>query len=1775
MDPQQRLLLETSWEAFERAGIDPTGLHGSRTGVYVGTNGQDYASLLLNSAEDLAGYLATGNSASVVSGRLAYTFGLEGPTVTVDTACSSSLVALHLAAQALRSGECSLALAGGVSVMSTPGPFTEFSRQRGLARDGRVKAFAAAADGTGWGEGVGMLLVERLSDARRNGHPVLAVLRGSAINQDGASNGLTAPNGPSQQRVIRQALANARLTAADLDAVEAHGTGTTLGDPIEAQALLATYGQDRSDDRPLWLGSVKSNIGHTQAAAGVAGVIKMVMAMRHGELPRTLHVDEPSPHVDWSSGAVALLTENMAWPAGDRPRRAGVSSFGMSGTNAHVILEQTPTDPEPASAGTGTRTDGTVLPWPLSAKTPDALREQAARLRAHLDAHPEADPADIGYALATSRAAFAHRAVLLAADRDGFRRALTALAQGDSDPAVVEGTVAPEGRTVFVFPGQGSQWTGMATELLDASPVFDERFAACARALEAYVDWSPYDVLRGAPGAPALERVDVVQPLLFAVMVSLAELWRAHGVQPDAVVGHSQGEIAAACVAGALSLPDAARVVALRSKALGALTGRGGMVSVALPLDELTARLEPFGDQLSIAAVNGPGSVVVSGEPDALDRLMADCAAEEIRARRIPVDYASHSAQVEAIREELLAELAPISPRSGQVPFLSTVTGDWLDTEQLDAEYWYTNLRQPVRLDEATRRLVEADFALFVEAAPHPVLTVGLQDSFDAFGCDARAVGSLRRDEGGPDRFLRSLAEAQVQGATPDWDAVFAGRPGRNVDLPTYAFRHRRYWPQAAPAAPGDVAGLGLGATGHPLLGAALELPDSDGLVFTGRLSLETHPWLADHLVLGSALLPGTAFVELALRAGRQAGCELVEELTLEAPLVVPEQGAVVLRLTVTAPDEAGRRALTLHSRPDGADPHTSWTRHAEGTLLTTAGPPPGTAGGVWPPAGAEPVAVDGFHERLADTGVVYGPAFQGLRAVWRSTPVDPSDPAARAEIHAEVELPAGIRSDGFTLHPVLLDAALQAAAAVALTGATESEPRASRPFSWRGIRVHTPGTTGPLRVTLGTTGPDTLSVRVADPEGTPVAAVDAVISRPVSPAQLPDTAIGDALFRLDWKALPTRPGPGTTPHALALLGEPGPALSDALRTAGTALTTHPDLAALTAADEAGTPVPPVVVARIPADPADVTDPAEAARTSTRRALELLQAWLSDPRLADSRLVLLTSAAVSTAPGDDVPGLVGAPVWGLARSAQSEHPDRFLLIDTDGHPDSHRALPSALAAALDPAQDETQIALRAGKMLVPRLSRANTAEAGTPAAAATPASLDPDGTVLITGATGGLGKLLARHLVTEHKVRHLVLAGRRGPAGDGMPELGAELGELGAQVTLAACDIADREALGRLLTGIPAAHPLTAVIHTAGVTEDGVIDTLTPDGLDRVLRPKVDAVLNLHELTRDLHPAAFVLYSSFSGTLGSPGMANYAAANAFLDAFARHRAAQGLPATSLAWGLWAQSDGMGGRLDDVDRTRMARGGVAPMPAEFGLALFDTALQRTEAVLVPALLEPGTLRRQAQAAGTPIPAVLRDLVRGPARPVPEQTPGGAGTLRERLEATPEKERERLVLDVVRTHVATVLGHSGPEAVGPGQTFKESGFDSLTAVELRNRLNAATGQRLPATLVFDFPTPAAVARHLLAELAPALAAPAVPLLEDIGKLESALSALTPDALAGTDLDDAALDGITERLQSLLATWRETRAEVLGDTAPHELDSATDDEIFDYIDKKFGKG
>ncbi|MFF7166640.1 thioester reductase domain-containing protein [Streptomyces sp. NPDC008086] len=1644
MDPQQRLLLETAWEAFESAGIDPVGLKGTRTGVFTGLVEQSY--LGLPTPTEFDGYLMTSMLSSMASGRIAYVLGLEGPAVSVDTACSSSLTALHLAVQSLRAGECTLALAGASYVAANPVGHIDFSQQQGLAADGRCKPFSASADGIGWSEGVGLLLVERLSDARRNGHTVLAVVRGSAVNQDGASNGLTAPNGPSQERVIRQALANARLGAADVDVVEAHGTGTTLGDPIEAQALLNTYGQERPDgERPLWLGSLKSNIGHAQAAAGVGGIIKMVQAIRHGVLPKSLHSEKPTSVVDWDAGAVELLSEARPWPETGRPRRAAVSAFGASGTNAHVIIEQAPPADETAETDGRDRTDepGTPVsatgpitpPWTLSARSAQALRDQARKLLDHLRDEPGPRPWDVAYSLATGRSHLSHRAAVVGTGPDEVLAGLRALSDGENSPHLVTGRVAEPGKTVFVFPGQGGQWPGMAVELLDDSEVFAAQIRACAKALAPYVDWSLEDVLRQADGAPSLDRVDVIQPASFAVAVSLAALWRAHGVEPAAVVGSSQGEVAAAYVSGGLTLEDAARVAAIRSQVTSALEGRGGIASVALSRDELAARIEGWGDRLSIAVVNGPGSTVVSGDHEALEKFVEECKAEGIRTRRFHADYASHSAQVEEIRDRLLHDLAPIRPRPGTVPFYSTVTAGLLDTTELGAEYWYRNLRHPVEFEETTRTLVGHGHHTFVEVGPHPVLAPVLEDSLD----NPVVVGTLRRESGGLTQFLTSLAKLHTGGGTVDWHALFAGHEARRVPLPTYAFQRERHWYEAS-AAGTDAGRLGVAAAEHPLLGAAVTVASSGETLLTGRLSARTHPWLAEHTVHDAAVLSPALLAELAVRAGDELALNAVDELTVHQPLVLPDRQGLQIQLAVAGDDSASARTFTVHARPDVGD--VTWQRVASGRLGRH-----GTGGAAdltqWPPADAVPLSPHDIGERLGATATDDGP----LTGVW----------SRGDELYAEVRLPDELQRQAtdFGLHPVLLQAALQV---LPLTVDLPGAPGAWLASRWQGFRLHATGAAG-LRVRIRPLGSDTVSVTVADQQGRPLATIESLTARPVTTDELGRSAarVQDDLLHVGWR--PVRLSTETEPLALLQLD------TDHFDTARTA-----DLAAVGAA--AAGPRPPAAVLSRHAAPTDA-DPVRAVYDATHRALALVREWLADERLESTPLVLVTQGAVAVG-DEDVTDLAAGAVWGLLRSAQAESPGRFVLVDTDGDEASLAALPAVVRSG------QAQVAIRAGQALVPRVARVDAATAGT----APSGTWNPDGTVLITGGTGTLGALFARHLVVEHGVRHLLLTSRSGPAAPGAGELRAALTALGAHVTVAACDTADRSALAELLAAVPGDRPLTGVVHAAGVLSDGLITALTPERLDAVLRPKVDAAWHLHDLTRDLDLSAFVLFSSLAGVIGGAGQSNYAAANSFLDSLALHRKAHGLPATSVAWGLWEQLSAMAANLDEADVDRIVRSGFGLVASDRGPAALDLALRLGHATLVGVPVDMATLREQPTRA----PLLFADLARTPLRRSAQDGGLGADSLAALLEGRSAEERYDIVLDLVRAEVAAVLGHPDPGAIRSDHRFTELGFDSLTSVELRNRLGEAVGSRLPASLVFDRPTPGELAAHLCAEVLP---------------------------------------------------------------------------------------
>ncbi|WP_320781508.1 SDR family NAD(P)-dependent oxidoreductase [Streptomyces sp. CRN 30] len=1662
MDPQQRLLLETSWETFERAGIDVADLHGSKAGVFIGVNGADYPGMLNLAGHESLGHLLTGNASSVVSGRVSYTLGFEGPAVTVDTACSASLVALHLAARALRSGDCPLALVGGVTVMSTPGVFAEFGKQGGLSADARCKAFAEGADGTAWGEGVGVLLVERLSDARRNGHRVLAVVRGTAVNQDGASNGMTAPNGPSQQRVIREALASAGVGAADVDVVEAHGTGTSLGDPIEAQALLATYGQERSGGRALLLGSVKSNIGHTQAAAGVAGVIKMVLAMRHGVVPPTLHVDEPSSHVDWASGAVELATEKVAWP-GEGPRRAGVSSFGISGTNAHVILEEAPREgpAEEAAAqdaGPAERQANGVLPWILSAKSPAALRSRATQLSEHAAAQ-DADPARTAVALATARTAFEYRAVVLAEDAAGFTAALDTLADdGTAGRHLVHGTAKPGARTAFVFAGQGAQWAGMGGQWYERLPAFAAAFDATCAAADPQLDVPLADVvLAGAAGrssdhAELIHQTRYTQIALFAVEVALFRTLEAWGVRPDAVLGHSIGEIAAAHVAGVLSLEDAVTLAVARGALMQRLPDGGAMLALDATRAQADAWLRALPaqhrQQVAIAAVNGPSAVVVSGASDAVDQVAEAATQAGRRTRRLQVSHAFHSPLMEPMLDEFRSVLARLTFSRPAVPMISTVTGELAADDITSPDYWVRHAREAVRFQDAVRA-AEPRVDAFLEIGPHAVLTRPLEDSLSE-GHSATVTSVAHRERPLVAALLRAVGALWTGGADVDWRALLPAVPA-GQDLPTYPFERQRFWPRVSPRRAGDVSGAGLAGLDHPLLGAAVSVADGSsagGSVLTGRLSLTTHPWLADHAVVGAVLLPGTAFVELALRAGQSVGCGRIRDLTLETPLVLAPEDAVQIQVGVGPADDQGHRHVVVHSRIEPSDDGTGgvgteWVRHAQGVVAPVDQGPEAdgfgsVTGAVWPPRGAVPVELDDFYPALAEQGYAYGPTFQGLRKAWRRG----------GDFLADVELPEGAADDvaGFGVHPALLDAALHG---IGLGGVADDAENTSRlPFAWSGVRLWASGART-VRVCLTTVGTAAVRVRIADATGTPVVGIDELVLRPVSetPVGPRRAVVAQSLFTEAWEprkevardaagsGAPQVWGPDTSLDALAADADGDTVLLDCTATGDTVLLD------CTATGD--------------------TDTLAGLRAHVGHALERIHAWLAHDGIAPARLTVLTRGAVEVHPGEGADPAQAA-VHGLVRSARSEHPERFALLDlAPGAGPADIPWPAVRAALAD---RETEIAVRDGDVFVPRLVRA------APDAEA-PAAYAGQGTVLVTGGTGVIGSAVARHLVTAHGVRDLVLAGRRGAEAPGATELVAELRAAGAEVRLAVCDVSLRDALAELVDSLP---ELRGVVHAAGVLDDGMVTAQTAERLDTVLRPKADAAWHLHELTRERDLDLFVLFSSAAGVFGSPGQANYAAANTFLDALARHRRASGLPAHSLAWGLWADLSAMTGTLSDTDMGRLSRGGLRALSADEGLALFDAALRLTAPVAVPVRLD---LRGQADP-----PALLRSLARSAPRRAATAPAAASSAWHERLLGLSDAERSAALVDLVREYVATVLGHTTPEDIEPGQSFDALGFDSLTAVELRNRLAELTRTQLPTTLVFDYPSPEALAGFL---------------------------------------------------------------------------------------------
>ncbi|GAA2483188.1 SDR family NAD(P)-dependent oxidoreductase [Streptomyces longisporus] len=1788
MDPQQRLLLQTAWETVEGAGIVPDTLNGSSTGVYVGLYDSGY--LASASLGQLDGHVGTGSASSVASGRIAYSLGLQGPAVTVDTACSSSLVALHLAARALAGGECDLALAGGASLLVTPRAHVEFSRLRGLSPSGRCSPFSADADGVVWSEGCGLVLLKRLADARRDGDRILAVIKGSAINQDGRSQGLSAPNGPAQERVLRAALDAAGLQPGDLDHVETHGTGTPLGDPIEVRALAAVFGPDRPADRPLGIGSLKSNIGHAQAAAGIGGIIKTVLALQHGVLPATLHAATPTGHVDWADSGLSLVTSPRAWPRDEeRVRRAGVSAFGISGTNAHVVLEEAPQDPGRPGADEPT---GQTL-FPVSARSPEALRGQAERLRQALARQPRLPLSAVASTLTHHRTHFEHRAVLQAAGHDELLDALRGLAAAEPDPDL---TIGPQqaltsGKLAFVFPGQGAQWAGMARDLLDSDPVFADELDRCDAALRPFTTWSVTAVLRGDAAAPSPARVDVVQPVLFAVMVSLAAVWRARGIRPDAVIGHSQGEVAAACVAGALSLNDAAAVVALRSQVLTELSGTGTMAVVALPYTEVESLLAALDGRVSVAAVNSGRSTVIAGDAAPVETLLADLDRRQVFARRLDVDYASHTAHVDPVRASILDELDGVTTCPTSVAWYSTVTGEPV-TEELEAGYWYSNLREPVRFGPTVQRMAADGYRCFVELSPHPSLLTAVTTVGEEDGHDLVAVGSLRRDEPGPACLDRATAELHVQGRPIDWRRLVPDRGA--ADLPTYAWDAQRHWTEPDTTANGPAL---FDRAPHPVLGIQLQSADATRWTFRNEWSPATAAWLPDHTVFGQTVVSGTTLMELcraALAVARPDARDDLADLLLLAPLTLPVSGTV--EVSVEVDTSAPVPEITVHSRPRGQET-AGWTLHATASAAGPGPEEPSTPAPVWPQA-ADEVWGEDTYERLAALGLGYGPAFRGVRSVVAT---------GEDELLARLALPSGTgdAAEAYPLHPALLDAALQAAAAF-----DTSAGRALLPVAV-GRCVLPPGGAGELTAVVRRTGGSgtdlVLDVALWDADGIPAGRLEGVRLRAADPSDLrAGSEHARHLYEVAWTALPAAPAAGE-------------------RAAWTVIGDHsdPDVEAIVrglmaAGVEVRESGADTVVRLWPRPAVDAEQAAVAGELAAQALMEVQELIALAPGEAPARTLWVTRGAVATGDADTVPGLAQSVLWGLARSTRSEHPDlglTLLDLDLDGDLDSAHAA-TAMVAAITYAE-EPEIALRNCELLAPRLVRARPADVlripagdcyqltGIPAevtlrpavrqalgpaqvrievhalglhsphiscagvlaevgpeveglacgtrvvvlAEATPGSelvadarlvavvpeelsftaavavspaaggerlaealraavhapghpqvfpvtaareavrrrevsgrsvildlvgrpalVPTDGTVLITGGLGAVGRQIA-HLLAEHGVPRLLLASRQGTADPRAAEVVEELAALGVDVEVAACDVADATAVADVLAGVGDALPLRGVVHCAGVLADGVIAELTPERLAQVLRPKVDGAAHLHQLTAELPLELFLLISSAAGVVGNAGQANYAAANVFLDQLAHHRRALGLPAVSISFGAWA---GEGLAAEHADLERMARLGHHALTPEQGRALAELSLRRGTQHLLAWHLDLPRLRDNAAATG----ALWTSLLSSP-RP---DRQAGRG-LADRLARLPETERAARVRELVCEEAARALGLPSPRSVRPDQPLRDLGMDSVTAVDLRNRLGSRIGVRLPATLLFDHPTPARLADHLL--------------------------------------------------------------------------------------------
>ncbi len=1654
IDPQERLLLETTWELFERVGILPRSLVGSLTGVYLGISGNEYIQMAGMDPDSADAYSVLGTIHSAVAGRLSYWLGLEGPNMPVDTACSSSLVSLHLACQGLRQGECDMAIAGGVNLLLSAYGYVYFSRLKAMSPTGRCHAFSEDADGYVRAEGCGVLLLKRLSDAQADGDEVLALIRGSAVNQDGQSNGFTAPNGPAQQAVIRRALAVADLAPASVDYVECHGTGTALGDPIEVQALGAVYGEERPLERPVVLGTVKSNIGHTESAAGVAGLMKVILSLNNDYIPQTLHVGTPNPRIPWDTLPVQIAVQAQEWTPGTAPRRAGVSSFGFSGTNAHVVLEEAPSTRDatplaPAAPGYAT------YPLLLSGESADALVGQADRLLGMLEGTPALRLEDLAFSLATTRTHFDHRAALSAGDVGTLKRALLEIVDHRELPASVLRSPEElvEGRLVFLFTGQGSQRPGMGQALYGEYPVFKQALDDIAAAMAPHLEEPLLPVLFDAD-SERLHQTQWTQPALFALEVALYRLWESWGVVPDLLIGHSVGELAAAHVAGVMSLEDAAHLVVARGRLMQALPGGGTMASLALDEDTTGELLKDLGveDAVSIAGLNAPAQSVVSGDTDAVEQVVERCEAMGHRAKRLVVSHAFHSQRMEPMLEAFAEVAGSVTFAAPKIPLVSNVSGTLADEAIASADYWTRHVREPVRFCDGIRVAMERGAATFVELGPSPVLS----------GLGARCVGAndapawlpslrARREEGAT--LQEAVSRVHVRGHGVNWAGFFAPVAARSIPLPVYAFQRKRYWLDPKRSTAGGLPGQYPGH--NDLAGSFCVQPDGGWLHFI-PVGPSHQPYLSDHIIHGQSIVAGAFHVGVLLAVAEEHfGAEgfVVEQIRFLRPLLADTDQ--VLQVALTSDDGgASYRARTLMLEEDDGVV-AQWALFVEGVIIPGGAAP--VKAHTLESARAlctESVDVAGYYADLAAVNIVWDP-------LWRWTLQAFAGPGGEGGF-LELGPPEGLLSGNLPLHPVAIDngfAALKLGMEVGDDEETPQLPFAVDRIAWhRQPRGRLWTYTMPLEL-----GDDhsRFDLTFWDEDGELVAEFfSCTIKRAPEELMLANagaSALDRWMFQVDWRAV-ERPTPAVEGSVALWARREGVLLEDVQRQLNDA---GIDVIRLSEISAASAEPVSMVLALWEGD----DDVKSSAHGVSADALAQLQTLMGGDLAAP--VVWITRDAVGTGEADTVSGVGTSALWGLGRVARNESVDLALrLLDVD---DGGEGLVEALSL-----KDEPECALRAGELLSPRLMK-NAAPAPSDAPL-----VKGEGTVLITGGLGALGQEVARYLVNEQGVKHLLLTSRRGMGAPGAEALVQELRDAGAQVAVAGCDVSERASLDAALSSVEGEHPLCGVIHLAGLLDDGTLSELDSERLHRVLTPKVDGAWNLHQATRDLTLDLFVLFSSATGIIGGAGQGNYAAANAFLDALAQHRQAQGLAGLSIAWGPWA-SGGMAAGLDDADKARMRRQGLGALEVAAGMSLLKRSLEQPHALSVVMALDPGRLQQSIERSGGEVPALYRGLIR-----IIPSSGTSASELRARLEALPEEEQLDEILAAIKDEIALVLGLSSGREVGANKSLQDLGIDSLMAVELSKRMVAMTNVKLPATLIFDYPTPAAIAGKLMTDL-----------------------------------------------------------------------------------------